>query len=310
MSFTNKLFISFAGIYLIWGSTYLVVKFALGGFPPLLMGAIRFSLAGLLFMLFAWFKGDGLPKLKDWKNGLIIGFIMNFCGQALTFIATMKVPTVIVALICASIPLWVTFFDQIFFSRQKLSLFRYSGLLIGFIGVITLLAPGSHQEFNYLYALPVIFSCICWSFGSILPQKLKMGPSTFINLGTQLFSGSLFFLISSYLFGEFNSFQIEKISLKSMISMFYLIIFGSVIVYSCYNWLINNYDIAKVSTYGFVNPLLAVLIGTLFGNEPISLKIIISASIILLGVIIIIFSKSGIKVKVNLNNPPLKGQYN
>jgi drug/metabolite transporter (DMT)-like permease len=301
MNFTNKLILSFAGIYLIWGSTYLGVKFAVEGFPPLLMGGIRFMAAGLLFMLFAWFRNEGRPKLKDWKNGLIVGFVMNFCGQALTFMAAAHIPSAIVALICATVPLWVTFFDRVFVSRQKLSLFTYSGLLIGFTGVVSLLKPDTATGFNYLYALPVLFSSMCWALGSILPKKLEMSSSTFSNLGIQLFSGSIFFIITSYFMGEFNTFHIENVSLKSLIALVYLIIFGGIIVFTCYNWLLNNYDAAKVSTYGFVNPLLAVMMGNFFGNEPLTLKVLISASVILLGVIIIVLSKASVKVKVNVN---------
>lgn len=297
MSFRNKLILSFAGVYLIWGSTYLGVKFSLEGFPPLLMGGVRFTLAGILFMIFALFKGEGKLTLQDWKNGLIIGFVMNFLGQGLTFISAKHIPSSIVALICATVPLWVTFFDRMFFTRAKLSVLSYVGLLIGFIGVTNLLSPDPNANFNYLYALPILFSSSCWALGSLLPKKLNVSKSTFVNLGTQLFSGGIFFLVTSFLMGEISSFHIENVTAKSLMALSYLIIFGSIIVFSCFNWLIKNCDASKVATYGFINPLVAVMLGNLFGGEPITLKVIISASIILLGVMIIIFGKSKIKLQ-------------
>lgn len=292
MSFKNKLILSFTGVYLIWGSTYLALKFGLEGFPPLLLGGIRYSIAGLIFLLFSFIKNEQKPTLKDWKNGLILGFIMNFCGQALTFISAQHVPSSIVALIAATVPLWVTFFDRLFFSKQKLSILAYVGLVLGFVGVTALITPDTNTKFNYLLILPILFSCMCWALGSILPKKMSLSSATFSNLGIQLFSGSMFFLIASYFMGEFSRFEIAHVTNKSLFALAYLTIFGSVLVFSCFNWLIKNYDAAKVSTYGFVNPLVAIILGTYFGNEPITPKVIVSASIILFGVMIIILSKT------------------
>ncbi|MFN8577004.1 MAG: EamA family transporter [Candidatus Sericytochromatia bacterium] len=298
MSFTNKLVLSFTGVYLIWGSTYLAVKFSLEGFPSLLMGGIRFSIAGLLLILFAFLKGEGKPTLKDWKNAIIIGFVMNFCGQGLNFIVAREVPSSIIALISATVPLLITFFDSMFFSKQKLSPIIIIGLIIGFSGVISLLSPDKNNSFNYLLTIPILFSSTCWAFGSLLPKKLDMNNSAFMNLGTQLFAGSIFFTIGSYFMGEFNGFKFENVPLKSLFALLYLITFGSIIVFTCYNWLLKNYDAGKVSTYGFVNPVIAVIMGNIFGNEIITPKIIVSALIILLGVVIIIASKS--KININL----------
>ncbi|MFN4149956.1 MAG: EamA family transporter [Candidatus Sericytochromatia bacterium] len=301
MSFTNKLIISFTGVYLIWGSTYLAVKISLEGFPSFLMAAIRFFIAGLLFFLIAYFKGDSRPTLKDWKNGLITGFMMNFCGQGLNFLVAKEVPSSIVALICAIAPLLITFFDSLFFTKQKLSIFVISGLVIGFTGVINLLSPDSSMNFNYLLTLPIIISSIFWALGSLIPKKLDMNSSSFVNLGTQLLSSSFFFIISSLLMGELTNFSFTQVSIKSFLALIYLITFGSIVVFTCYDWLLKNYDASKVSTYGFVNPVIAVIMGNLFGNEPITFKVILSASIILFGVIIIIASKSKTKINFDFN---------
>lgn len=309
MNFTNKLILSFAGVYLIWGSTYLAVKFSLDGFPPFMMAGIRFFIAGILFFLIAYFKGDSRPTLQDWKNGLITGFMMNFCGQGLNFLVAKEVPSSIVALICAMAPLLITFFDSIFFSKNKLSIFAISGLLIGFTGVINLLSPDSSMSFNYLLTLPIIISSIFWAFGSLVHKKLNSNSSSFVNLGTQLVSGSAFFMISSFIMREFNNFSILDVSSKSLFSLLYLITFGSIVVFTCHDWLLKNCDASKVSTYGFVNPVIAVAVGSLFGNEPITSKVIISASIILLGVIIIIASKSKTKISFDFKKENNKLSY-
>lgn len=300
MSFKGRMILNFGIVYLVMGSIYLAIKFSVEAFPALLMGGYRFLLAGLILVGFAWLKGDGLPKLKDWKTGLIVGFIMNFCGQAPVFLAAKTVPSSVIALICASIPLWMTFFDRVFFARQKLSALTYLGLLVGFVGVVRLMAPEKGIEFNYLSALPVVFSNLCWALGSLLPKRVKMNPSALISVGTQLTTCSLFYFCFSFFMGEFTAFHFSDITVKSSLALAYLVIFGSVIAFSSLNWLVKNCDAGKVSTYGFVNPLIAVLLGTIVVNEVLTLKIIISAAIILLGVIIIIFSKVGTNKKTLL----------
>jgi len=195
-----------------------------------------------------------------------------------------------------------------FFAKKALPMLTYGGLLIGFVGVANLLSPDSSHHFNYLHALPIIFSCMCWALGSILPKKLNMSKSTYSNLGTQLFSGSIFFWLISYLSGEFTNFHVENITLKSVLALSYLINFGAIIVFPCLNWLLKNCDSAKVATYGFINPIIAVIIGNVFASEPITMKVIVSASIILLGVMIIIFGNGckTEKVKTDINNSGIK----
>jgi drug/metabolite transporter (DMT)-like permease len=292
MSFRSKMILNFAVVYFVMGAIYLAIRFSVEGFPSSLMGGIRFLVAGIILLSLSFLKGDGLPDANDWKAGILLGFVMNFCGQAPVFIASKTVPSSVIALISASVPLWMTFFDRLFFARQKLSGMTYGGLLIGFIGVLLLMAPGKQTNFNYLAALPVIFANICWALGSLLPKKVKMSPSVLKNIGTQLTSGSIFFFITSYFMGEFGKFHFTDITLKSVLALSYLIIFGSVIAFSSLNWLVRNVDAGKVSTYGFVNPLIAVLLGSMIGHEQITLKILFSAAIILVGVIIIILAKS------------------
>lgn len=297
MSFKSKLLLSFAGIYLIWGTTYLAVKFSLHGFPPMLMGGIRFTTAGLLFLLFSMYRGDGLPNIKDWKNGIITGFIMNLCGQGFNFFVAKDVPSSIVSLLAATSPLLVVFLDRLFFARKKLPLMSYIGMSVGFIGVASLFSPDTNLSFNYIQLIPILISCICWAIGSLVPKKLELSNSAIKNLGTQLFSGGIMFMILSFLLGEYNNFNIYDVGAKPLFALIYLITFGSIVVFGCYNWLIQNYDSSKVATHGFINPVIALGVGSVLGNEPITLKVIISASIIVLGVMIIIFGKTKINLK-------------
>lgn len=305
MNFKSKLLLSFAGIYIIWGTTFLSVKFALETLPPMLMGGIRFTIAGLLFLLFVLYKGEGLPTRQEWKNGLILGFMINLCGQGFNFLVAKDVPSAIVSLISATSPLFIIFFDRMFFSKKNIPLMSYIGLTIGFIGVATLLSPDPKAGFTYIQAIPILIASVFWAFGSLMTKTINLGSSVIKNLGVQLLCGGLLFFIPAFFLGEFNSFNLNNVSSKSFFALLYLIIFGSIVVFTCYNWLMKNYDASKVATHGFINPLLAVIAGSILGNEPITLKIIISAVIIILGVMIIIFGKTKINIKFGKGNKKL-----
>ena len=285
----TKILIAFFCTYVIWGSTYLAIKFGLETMPPFFMAGIRNLLAGGVLYAFERTRGQKSPTKKQLFNGCIIGFLMLLIGNGFLTYAELRVPSGLTALLVSSSPLWFLIFEWIRPNGKKPKPTLIIGIILGFLGIALLITPdqSSSSNVDILGAGILFLSSIAWVIGSLISRQMDIPDSPFITTSIQMMTGGIMMLFTALLMGEFSGLNIFAFSLKSILSMFYLAVFGSLISFSAYIWLMRVLSPALVSTNSFVNPAIAVFIGWALGGEEITLKIIIATIIIVFAVIII-----------------------
>ena len=291
----TKLALAFAALYTIWGSTYLAIKFAIETIPPYLMSAGRFIVCGLI--LFAWsrWRGSPSPSRREWRDGAIVGFLLLAGGNGAVGWAEQKVPSGITALLVASVPMWAVLIDWARPHGKRPSLIVSLGLLIGLAGVAVLAAPefGGATPGAGLGATVLILGSISWAAGSIYSRQSARPSSALMSTSLQMIGGSVGLLLVAVVLGEPSRLVISAITLKSFLGWAYLVTFGGLIGFTAYAYVLRETTPAKATTYAYVNPVVAVLLGWAFANEPISMRTVIAAGIILAGVAMISLAGSG-----------------
>ncbi|HEX5748357.1 MAG TPA: drug/metabolite exporter YedA [Archangium sp.] len=257
------LFCLFA-LYVVWGSTYLAIRWALqGGFPPFLMAGLRFSLAGLILYTVLRVRGYANPSAREWGAGALIGTLLLVMGNGGVVFAQQYVPSGVAALVVGSVPLWAALFGGLF--GQWPGRAERWGLAIGFCGLI-LLNLGSDMSGNVWAAFALLVGPITWAFGSIWSRKLPMAQGL-MSTATQMLTGGALFLLISFLLGE----RLTALpSPRALGAYFYLVFFGSLVAFSAYGYLLRNARPALATSYAYVNPMVAVLLGTFLAGESLS----------------------------------------
>ncbi|AWV97434.1 EamA family transporter [Arcticibacterium luteifluviistationis] len=286
-SYKSNLFLNLILVYIIWGSTYMGVKIGLNDLSPLLLTGLRFFIGGvILFVLILFLKK--LPTLEEAKGSMLIGLLLTGFGTSSLAYAIQFLPSGLVALLVALLPIWMFLLDFLFFSKTKPSILSGSGMLIGLAGVLFLFNPfGLNGGINSTQISPifiVFFSSLIWAFGSLMSTKTKQAKGI-AGLSFQMLAGGTFAFLAS-MFLESNQIEeIQTMSSSTILSLTYLILIGSFIGYSAYIWLINNAPPILTSTYAFVNPVVAIIVGFYIANEVLDSSSIIASGLILLGVI-------------------------
>ena len=291
MKFQLKIVLAFAAIYIIWGSTYLAILFAIHDIPPLLMSGIRFMVAGIL--LFGWcaFKGEKLPNFSSFIKNSFCGILMLLGGTGAVAWSEQYIPSGLAAVIVTTVPFWFILLDKkqwpFYFSNKSI----IPGLLVGFTGVLLLLFFNMSDNATTIYSgkhslgiLVIILGGIAWTTGSLYSKYKPTGDSLLANATVQLLvAGVISFLISIFT-GESRNFSFTTVSMNAWLALLYLIIAGSLVAYLCYLWLLKVKTAAQVSSYVYVNPVVAVLLGALIGGEEVTPIQRVSLLLILLGV--------------------------
>lgn len=276
-------------VYLFWGGTYLGMKFAIETIPPFLMAGIRFSIAGWVLYIVYRIKGEKRPPLEEWKNTGIVGALLLLGGNGVVAWAEQKVPSSIASLLIATVPLWITAFTYLG-SGKKPGKGSIIGIILGLCGIGVLVwnpnGTAAHTT-NLLGILALIFASISWSAGSIFSRKAKLPAAPLLSTGMQMIVGGALLLIVAAFRGDFHDFSLLQISGRSFAAMCYLIVFGSLIGYTAYIWLLKNSEPMIASTYAFVNPIIAVFLGWLLAGEHIGLNTLAAAIIIIAAVAVI-----------------------
>ncbi len=289
--------IAFAIVYIVWGSTYFFIQASERDFPPFLLGALRFFASG--FMLLAWcaLKKHQLVYRPQIKTSFIVGNLLLFIGNGSIIWAETMLPSSFVAVLVSAAPLWFVLFD----GRNRKANFNNKhiviGIFTGFLGVVLLfgekifskLSPGTNA-IQLLYLIVIIAGSISWSVGSLY-SKYNAGGNTMVGAAWQMIFAAVSFLIVAGGTGEINHFHFQQVHLRAWLSVIYLVIMGSLAGYSAYIWLLQVRPTTQVSTNAYVNPVVAVLLGVLFGGETINLLQTGALAIILLSVFIINFDK-------------------
>jgi drug/metabolite transporter (DMT)-like permease len=287
---TSKTLLAFAIIYLVWGSTYLAISIGVREVPPFLLAAIRFFTAGLLLFLWSLARGESSPTARQWKSISLIAILIFVIDYGLLFWAEQRVPSGMAAVVTAIIPALMTISEILILKTQKLTIRLAASLLIGLAGVAILMSRTLNlggAPIDAFGAIALIIASIGWAIASSLLRKLPLPASKVVSSASQMLAGGFFLFITAAALGEFRNFHPANVSRQAWLSLLYLIIFGSIIAFTAYVWLIHHESPTKVSTYAYVNPVVAVLLGYFLAHEPLGLRTILGSALILASVIVI-----------------------
>src|SRR5881392_3176818 len=285
--------IAFAALYVIWGSTYLGIRFSIETIPPFLMAGARFVLAGMIMYAVAWSQGIGESNWRNWRTSLIIGACLLLGGNGGVTISEKYIDSGLAALIVAIVPIYIVLLGWATGMAPRPTPIVWVGLIAGFIGVGVLFGPalrfssndGRHPAIGMSILL---VSSFIWSVGSLYSRVARHAASPFLTAAQQMLCGGLLLLFAGVVTGETRRFHPNSMSILSVASFVYLVIIGAVVGYTAYIWLLRHCDPAKVATYAYVNPIVAVLLGTAFAGETLTVRTLIAAALIIGSVALVI----------------------
>ena len=290
-----KILLAFLVIYFVWGSTYIAIRFAIETIPPALMAGLRFTISGLL--LYGWSsRFDRIsPRRPEIRKSIVVGLLLIVGGNGILVWSEQSIPSGLAALILAIIPIWMVLLEWIFVTRKRPSFATMAGIGMGILGVgllsgvdrSVLLDNAREGSTVFFYAAMLMLAGFSWASGSLYSRTIRSSASLLKLVSIQMLAGGIFLLLVATVLGEWREFSLSDLSGRSIMSLIYLIIFGSVITYSAYNWLLRQSSPAKVGTYAFFNPLVAVVLGWLLADEPITSRLLLGAVCILTAVVIV-----------------------
>jgi drug/metabolite transporter (DMT)-like permease len=288
----SRIIAAFAAVYLIWGSTYLAIRYAVATIPPFLMGGARFLTAGLILYVWARIRGAGRPTHAEWRAASVTGVLLLVCGNGAVIWAEQRVASGIVALIVAVVPLWMVLLDWWRPGGVRPRSPVFVGLALGLVGLALLIGPdvlaareAGHADL-WAVLVPVLGSFF-WALGSIVSRYAARPASSQLATGMQMLAGGAAFLAVSGLLAEPRHFALHAVASTSVLGLVYLVTFGSLLGFTAYIYLLGATTPAKVSTYAYVNPVVAVILGWAVAGEPFTPRTALAAAVILAGVAII-----------------------
>ncbi|MFN2135816.1 MAG: EamA family transporter, partial [Candidatus Promineifilaceae bacterium] len=258
-----KIILAFAAIYIIWGTTYLGIRIAVETMPPFLMAGTRFVFSGLLLFLILRLRGAPMPKRVHWRSAFIIGAFLLVGGNGLVTWSEQQVPSSTAALVVATVPLWIALFDWLIFKGARPGKRVTAGLLLGLLGIILLIGPGQilgTAGFSLTALAILLLAPLLWSLGSLYSREADLPEDTFMSTSMEMLAGGVLLLLAGLLTGEAGSLDATAFSSRSLAAFVYLTIFGSIIAFSAYIWLLKFVPATKVATYTYVNPVIAVFL--------------------------------------------------
>jgi drug/metabolite transporter (DMT)-like permease len=293
----------FAAVYLIWGSTYLAIRFAIETLPGLTMAGIRFLIAGGLLYAWARWRGAQAPTREQWRNAAIIGGLLLLGGNGLVVWAEHYVPSSWAALLVGTEPLWVVILLLLGPGSKRPPARTIVAITIGFAGVVVLTAPGSAGSdtgmklfLPALLALPM--AALSWAGGSLYARNANLPRSAPLATSTQMLTGGALLLLTGGTLGEWHGIDPSTFSSTSLLAFAYLVVFGSLIAFSAYAWLVRNIDPTLAATYAYVNPVVAVALGWWLADEPVSLRTLFAATLIVGAVVLLSMGKKRPRARV------------
>lgn len=283
---------AFAAVYVIWGSTYLAIRYAVEAMPPFLMASARWIVAGVI--LYAWRRaaGDPEPTRRNWLAASVVGVALILGGNGLVSWAEIWVPSSLAALIIAIAPLW---FALLVWRRDGAAPAPrvWAGILLGLAGVAVLFGPAVSESLGgspalLVGSLAIIGATISWAMGSVYSKKAALPKSVLLGASMQMIAGSVALAIVGAATGELQAVDVGAIGARAWVSLGFLTVFGSIVAYSAYVWLLREVRAELVSTYAFVNPIVAVILGVAFAGEPFGLGTLVASALIVVGVALVV----------------------
>jgi drug/metabolite transporter (DMT)-like permease len=290
-----KSLLAFGAIYIIWGSTYLAIRYAVETIPPLMMIGTRSLTAGIILYLLSRFKNKEKIQKENIIPLLTIGAMFFLVGHGLLAWSQQYVPSGMAAVLVTGEPIFIIGIEWLFLKDTRINLKGILGILLGCGAIVYLIASNQHSELSNNDFLPSALIVLCtlsWGGGAVYSRVAKVPRSPLLTSGMELIFGGILVMIISFLIGEPSRFHISQVTLKSFLGLVYLIVFGSVIAFSAYVWLLGHTSATRISTHTFVNPVIAVFLGWLLANEHITIALLIATLIIIISVYLVLHRKT------------------
>jgi drug/metabolite transporter (DMT)-like permease len=295
-----RIWTALLALYIIWGSTYLAIRFAVGTIPPFLMAGTRFLVAGII--LFAWRRlaGDPAPTARQWRSTAIIGLLLLLGGNGLVSWAEQNVTSGIAALLIGSVPFWMVMIEAIRPGGARPNGVVIFGLCVGFGGIVLLVAPWQANNSvigTHLMGVGALrVAAFLWSLGSIYSRSADLPKSSLLSTGMEMLGGGAGLYLTGTLAGEWHAMDIASISSRSWLGLAFLIVFGSLMGFTAYAWLLRVAPVSLVATYAYVNPLVAILLGSLLAQELLNARILMAA-LVIVGAVVLINHSRQVKIE-------------
>lgn len=286
---------AFAAIYTVWGSTYLAIRYAIETIPPFLMSGVRFLVSGAMLYAWARYRGARRPTRIHWRNTAIVGAFLLLGGNGAVVWAEQFVPSGLTALLVSILPFWLVIIEWVRPPRRRPNAAVIAGLLLGFVGIIVLIGPGNiggKGDIPILGAVVLIFGSLAWAVGSFFARDASLPDSGILTTGMEMLTGALLLTLVGIAFGELRGFDIGAVTKASAIGFGYLVLFGSLIGFTSYIWLLDKVSPAMLGTYAYVNPVVAVLLGWAIAGEKLSARTWIAAAVVIAAVALITTARS------------------
>ncbi|MDR3669862.1 MAG: EamA family transporter [Holophaga sp.] len=281
-------------VYFLWGGTYLGIRFAVQTIPPFLMAGTRFLVAGLAVYLYSRCTGAARPGKAHWIDAILVGALLLLAGNGLVSWAEQMVSSSVAALLIATVPLWMILMGLLGKHGTRPKPVVAGAIVLGFAGIAILVLPSGSGlgRISPVGVIALLAGAFFWAWGSLYSRQARLPGSPLLAVGMQMLAGGALLVLASGLCGEWGRFRLAEVSLRSMFGMGYLVLFGSIIAYNAYIWLLKNADPTWVSTYAFVNPVVAVFLGWLLAHEQLTARSVWATVVIILSVVIITVSKN------------------
>lgn len=291
---------AFASIYLVWGSTYLAIRYAVQTIPPFIMGGLRFLISGALLYVWARYRGAPRPTRLHWRNAFIAGGLLLLGGNGAVVWAEQFVPSGLTALLVSILPFWLVIIEWVRPPRRRPHGAVLIGLIIGFIGIVVLVGPGNlggHGDIRPIGAVVLILGSLSWAIGSFFSRDADLPQSGLLTTGMEMLAGGALLSIVGVLTGELSHFDVHRVSGPSALGLIYLVTFGSLLGFTSYIWLLDKVSPARLGTYAYVNPVVAVILGWAIAGERLSLRTAVAAAIVICAVALITTARSTAHVR-------------
>jgi drug/metabolite transporter (DMT)-like permease len=291
----SRVIVAFVAVYIVWGSTYLAIRYAVATIPPFIMVGMRFFVSGIVLYAWSRWRGEPKPTRPEWRAAFVTGVLLLCLGNGAVAWAEQRVPSGLAALLVAIVPLWMVVVDWLRPHGDQPRASVIAGVVVGIIGLIVLIGPRTligQGDVDQLAAIVLVVASLAWAAGSVYNRYGARPTSAVMSTGLQMITGSAVLLLFGIFDGEPAALQLSHISFASWMGWLYLVTFGSLIGFTAYVYLLRAVSPAKASTYAYVNPVVAVFLGWAIAGEPVTTRTLAAAAIILAGVAMITISQN------------------